>query len=123
MADDGFSLALLMQLGGPVQNFNAGDIIFREGDAGSEVFVIKSGHVEIRTGDRLLDTLSEHDLFGEMALVDAAPRSATAVATTDVEVVPLTEKQFVYLVGETPYFALKVMRVLARRLRAQNQAG
>lgn len=123
MADDGFSLALLMQLGGPVQNFNAGDIIFREGDAGSEVFVIKSGHVEIRTGDRLLDALSEHDLFGEMALVDAAPRSATAVATTDVEVVPLTEKQFVYLVGETPYFALKVMRVLARRLRAQNQAG
>ena len=123
MADDGFNFALLTQLGGPVQNFKAGDIIFHEGDTGSEVFVVKSGRVEVRSGERLLDELSDHDLFGEMALVDTSPRSATAIATTDVEVVPLSEKQFVYLVGEVPYFALKVMRVLARRLRAQNQAG
>ncbi|MEZ5787138.1 MAG: cyclic nucleotide-binding domain-containing protein [Xanthobacteraceae bacterium] len=123
MADDGFNLSLLTQLGGPVRSFKAGDIIFREGDAGTEVFVVKSGRVEVRNGERLLDELSDHDLFGEMALVDTSPRSATAVAKTDVEVVPLTEKQFVYLVGEVPYFALKVMRVMARRLRAQNQAG
>lgn len=123
MADDGFNLALLTQLGGPVRNFKAGDIIFREGDAGNEVFVVKSGRVEVRNGERLLDELSDHDLFGEMALVDTSTRSATAVAKTDVEVIPLTEKQFVYLVGEVPYFALKVMRVMARRLRAQNRAG
>jgi CRP-like cAMP-binding protein len=72
MADDGFNLALLMQLGGPVQNFKAGDTIFHEGDAGSEVFVVKSGRVEVRSGERLLDELSDHDLFGEMALVDAS---------------------------------------------------
>lgn len=123
MADDGFNFALLTQLGGPVQTFKAGDIIFHEGDTGSEVFVVKSGRVEVRNGERLLDELSDHDLFGEMALVDTSPRSATAIATTDVEVVPLSEKQFVYLVGEVPYFALKVMRVMARRLRAKNQAG
>jgi len=123
MADDGFNLALLTQLGGPVQSFKAGEAIFWEGDAGNEVFVVKSGHVEIRFGDRLLDKLKENDLFGEMALVDTSPRSATVIATTDVEVVPLSEKQFVYLIGETPYFALKVMRVMARRLRAQNQPG
>jgi CRP/FNR family transcriptional regulator, cyclic AMP receptor protein len=123
MADDGFNLALLTQLGGPVRSFKAGEAIFLEGDAGNEVFVVESGHVEIRFGDRLLDKLKENDLFGEMALVDTSPRSATVIATTDVEVVPLSEKQFVYLIGETPYFALKVMRVMARRLRAQNQPG
>ena len=57
-----------------------------------------------------------------MALIDASPRSATVVAETDVVVAPITEKQYLFLVRHTPYFALKVMRVLAERLRAQNKA-
>jgi CRP-like cAMP-binding protein len=57
-----------------------------------------------------------------MALVDPAPRSATAVALTDVTIVPVAEKQFLFLVSRTPHFALNVMRVLARRLRATNVA-
>jgi CRP/FNR family transcriptional regulator, cyclic AMP receptor protein len=61
-----------------------------------------------------------HDIFGEMALIDAAPRSATAVAKTDVKIVPVGEKQFLFLVGRTPHFALNVMRTLARRLRMAN---
>ena len=73
-------------------------------------------------GNRLLGTLSDHDIFGEMALIDTAPRSATAIAATDVKLVPVGEKQFLFLVSRTPYFALKIMRVLARRLRAQNSA-
>ena len=72
-------------------------------------------------GNRLLDTLEGKTIFGEMALVDGAPRSATAVAMTDVTLVPVSEKQFLYLVSQTPFFALKVMRVLARRLRASNK--
>ena len=71
----------------------------------------------------MLNHLGENDPFGEMALVDKAPRSATAIAVTDVDLVPVGEKQFLCLVDETPYFALKVMRVLARRLRAQNSSG
>jgi CRP/FNR family cyclic AMP-dependent transcriptional regulator len=55
-----------------------------------------------------------------MALIDATPRSATAIAATDVRLVPVAEKQFLFLVSRTPHFALNVMRVLARRLRAQN---
>jgi CRP-like cAMP-binding protein len=55
-----------------------------------------------------------------MALIDPAPRSATAVAKTDVKLVPVGEKQFLFLVSRTPHFALNVMRTLARRLRAQN---
>ena len=57
-----------------------------------------------------------------MALIDTSPRSATVTAETDVTVAPITEKQYLFLVRHTPYFALKVMRVLAQRLRHQNKA-
>jgi CRP/FNR family transcriptional regulator, cyclic AMP receptor protein len=99
----------------------AGGVIFREGDCAEELFVIKSGKVRIQLGNRTLADLSANDIFGEMALIDNEPRSATATAVTDVEIVPVTEKQFLFMVGQTPYFALKVMRVLAQRLRVTNK--
>ena len=100
------------------QEVKAGSVIFREGEAADRLFVIKSGEVRIQIGNRSITELSAGDIFGEMALIDNEPRSATAVAMTDVELVPVSEKQFLFLVSQTPYFALKVMRVLARRLRA-----
>jgi CRP/FNR family transcriptional regulator, cyclic AMP receptor protein len=99
----------------------AGSIIFREGDQARELFVIKSGQVAIQLGNRTLSELSADDIFGEMALIDNQPRSATAVAISDVELVPVSEKQFLFLVSQTPYFALKVMRVLAQRLRTTSK--
>ena len=99
----------------------AGSVIFREGDEAHELFVIKSGQVRIQLGNRTLAELSANDVFGEMALIDSEPRSATALAVTDVELVAVSEKQFLFLVGQTPYFALKVMRVLAQRLRVTNK--
>jgi CRP/FNR family transcriptional regulator, cyclic AMP receptor protein len=101
--------------------FKAGTTIFHQGDAASEMFVIKSGTVRIQLGNRTLSELPTDSIFGEMALIDNEPRSATAVAITDVELVPVTEKQFLFMVGQTPYFALKVMRVLAQRLRATSK--
>jgi CRP/FNR family cyclic AMP-dependent transcriptional regulator len=99
----------------------AGSAIFREGDEAHELFVIKSGQVRIQMGNRTLNELAADSIFGEMALIDGEPRSATAIAMTDVELVPVSEKQFLFLVSQTPYFALKVMRVLAQRLRATNK--
>ena len=101
--------------------FETGSVIFREGDEARELFVIKSGQVRIQTGNRTIAELGADSIFGEMALIDNEPRSATAIALTDVELVPVSEKQFLFLVGQTPYFALKVMRVLAQRLRATNK--
>jgi CRP/FNR family transcriptional regulator, cyclic AMP receptor protein len=103
------------------QFFKAGTIIFREGDEAHELFVIKNGEVRILLGNRTISELSADHIFGEMALIDNEPRSATAIAVTDVELVPVSEKQFLFLVGQTPYFALKVMRVLAQRLRVTNK--
>jgi CRP/FNR family transcriptional regulator, cyclic AMP receptor protein len=101
--------------------FKAGSVIFREGDDARELFVIKSGEVRIQIGNRTVTELGADSIFGEMALIDNEPRSATAIALTDAELVPVSEKQFLFLVSQTPYFALKVMRVLAQRLRATNK--
>ena len=100
----------------------AGGVIFREGEQADELFVIKSGYVSIRVGNREITDLTTDSIFGEMALIDSEPRSATAVAITDVELVPVSEKQFLFLVSQAPYFALKVMRTLAQRLRLTNKS-
>jgi CRP-like cAMP-binding protein len=123
MANTAIDFGILAGAGAPACELKAGEIIFKEGDPGAEFFVIQSGKVDIQLGNRLLGTLGDHDIFGEMALIDPAPRSATAVAKTDVKLVPVTEKQFLFLVSRTPYFALNVMRTLVRRLRAQNAAA
>ena len=120
MADTPIDFGILAGAGATAREFRAGDVIFSQGDAATELFVIQSGQVEIRLGNRLLETVPERGIFGEMALVDKAPRSATAVAATDVRLVPVGERQFLFLLGHTPYFALNVMRVLARRLRLAN---
>jgi len=120
MTDTRVDFGILAGAGAPVRGFKAGDVIFQQGDAAEELYVVQSGTVEIRLGNRVLDTLSELSIFGEMALIDRSPRSATAVAATDVSLVPVGEKQFLFLVSRTPHFALNVMRVLAQRLRSAN---
>jgi CRP-like cAMP-binding protein len=70
----------------------------------------------------VLETLPQFSIFGEMALIDNAPRSATAIAASDVKLVSVSEKQFLFLISNTPYFALNVMRTMAQRLRAANTA-
>lgn len=104
----------------PTRLIPKGKTIFQEGDRGDEFFVVVRGRVEIISGDRHFETLEADGIFGEMALIDAAPRSASAVAATDVKVVPIAEKQFLFLISNTPHFALNMMRTMARRLRNAN---
>ena len=122
MADEAIDFRILAGAGAPLRQFKAGDVIFKEGDAASELFVIADGEVEIRLGNRVLEKLPRYSIFGEMALIDAAPRSATAVAATDAKLVAVGEKQFLFLISNTPHFALNVMRVMARRLRTMNKS-
>jgi CRP/FNR family transcriptional regulator, cyclic AMP receptor protein len=122
MPNDPVDFGLLIRPDIPARSFKAGETIFNEGEPGTELYVIQSGRVRIQTGNRLLNTLDANDIFGEMALIDSAPRSATAIAETAVTLVPVSEKQFLFLVSQTPFFALKVMRVLARRLNTANKA-
>ena len=122
VSDNEVDFSLLLGPGFPTRFFAKGDAIFREGEPGDEFFVVVRGQVEIRSGNRCLETLGRSGIFGEMALIDDSPRSATVVALTDVTVAPIKEMQFLFLVKHTPFFALSVMRVLAYRLRRQNKA-
>ena len=106
---------LLANAGFPPATFGAGDIIFAAGDKGDKMYVVRTGEVEIERDGKLVETLSAGGIFGEMALIDGSPRAATARAKTACEVAPM--KSFLFLVHETPYFAIAVMRTLAERLR------
>ena len=104
-----------------VETFHAGDVIFREGETGKVMYVIKAGTVELRIMDRAVETLEANEILGEMAILDNETRSATAVAATDCQLVPINSEKFLYLVRETPYFALEVMQIMAGRLRRMNR--
>jgi CRP/FNR family transcriptional regulator, cyclic AMP receptor protein len=87
------------------------------------MYVVKSGEVELKVRDKSVEIVGTDGFFGEMALVDQAPRSATAVAKTDCVVVPISEKHFLFMVEETPFFALAVLRTLTARLRRMDVAA
>lgn len=63
--------------------FKADDVVFREGDEAKELFVIKSGQVRVQIGNRTVTELAADSIFGEMALIDSEPRSATARAAPE----------------------------------------
>ena len=109
---------LLANAGSPPVSFKAGELIFATGDKGDKMYVVRSGTVEIERDGKVVETVTAAGIFGgEMALIDGAPRAATARAKTECEVAPIAEKNFLFLVHETPYFAIAVMRTLAERLR------
>jgi CRP-like cAMP-binding protein len=118
----GIDFELLSRYGGKPIFFEKGDVVFREGDVGDCLFVIREGAVDITLGNRVLKLMQPGDIFGEMSLIDGEPRSANAVARAETTVIPIDEEQFLFLVGKLPYFALNVMRVLAMRLRDMNRA-
>src|SRR5271168_481132 len=89
MSDNEVDFSLLLRPEVPTRNFATGDTIFSEGEKGDEFFVVVRGKIEIRSGDRSLETLGPKGIFGEMALIDDSPRSATVVALTDVTVAPI----------------------------------
>jgi CRP/FNR family cyclic AMP-dependent transcriptional regulator len=104
------------------RTFKAGETIFSEGDPGEEMFVVRKGTVSLKINGQLIVTAEEDETFGEMALIDGRTRSATAEAVTDCEVVPIDSRRFLFLVHQTPNFALIMLRVLANRLRTMDAA-
>ena len=104
-----------------VIEYKAGQPIFSEGEQGNLMYAVREGEVNIIYNDHIIETVTSGGIFGEMALVDEAPRSASAVAKTDCIVVPVDHDRFVFLVHETPTFALQVMHTMAERLRAMNK--
>jgi CRP-like cAMP-binding protein len=105
-----------------VLNVPAGQALFREGEPGGDVmFVLVDGTADILVGETVVETAGPGAVLGELALIDASPRAATVVATTDCRLVPLNKEQFHELIRGTPFFATEVMKVMADRLRRMDR--
>lgn len=102
-------------------NVPAGQTLFREGEEGSLMYVLSIGSADVIVNNRVVETLQHGSVVGEMGIVSPGPRSATVVANSDCELVEIDEKRFQFLVQQTPFFALQIMRLMAERLRNTNQ--
>ena len=98
----------------------AGTEFLTAGDTSRMMYIIKKGVIAVQIHDVTVEQISEGSIFGEMGIVDPRPHTARVVALTDVILFGLTEQQFLKLTSTTPTFALRVMRVLARKIRAMN---
>ena len=101
-------------------NLTPGQVIFEYGQTRDFMYIVKKGQVDIVVHGAVVETVGEDGFFGEMALIDQAPRSATAIAKTDCTLIKLDERQFLFLVQETPFFAIIMMRTMAGRIRRRN---
>jgi CRP-like cAMP-binding protein len=107
-----------------VEVYAPGDVVFREGDPAHHMYVVLDGELELQVDGHPVGTSRAGDLMGEMAIVGNHKRTATCVARTPARLAPVTERRFVLLVQETPYFALHVMKVLTERIvRKEHEPG
>ena len=99
-------------------DFPAGKVLCREGEIGSEFYVIMDGEAEVTRNGATLATHGSGDFFGEISLVEDVPRNATVTATTPVRCFVLTRGRFLNVLDKFPEVERKVMRALAKRLVA-----
>ncbi len=115
-----------VRYGKMITTFRKSEVIFEEGSSGSEMYVVASGRVRIYRssgeGEIEIAVFNAGEFFGEMALVDDAPRSACACALEDnTGLIALDHDKFMFLVSHQPTFALVIMHELCKRIRCLTQ--
>ncbi len=107
-------------------SFKAGAMIFRQGDAGDTMYIVESGDVNIHLAGQLSQRISLKDIargeyFGELALFDQKPRSASALATTDALLLALKHDTLAVYLQNRPLAAMGILRTMSERLRETNE--
>lgn len=110
-------LAPLMQ----EEDFEQGTLLFKEGEIGDCMFIIQSGEVMIHKGQTTLAILREKEVFGELSLLDAETRSASATSNSDCTLFRIDQEPFYELIESRPEVARGFIKMLCKRLRAQNE--
>jgi CRP-like cAMP-binding protein len=95
----------------------AGTVLCTEGRAGQECFVLVAGEVTVAIGGSEVATLGAGSVFGELAVLDGEPRTATATATTPVCVLVFTRREFADLLEDAPRVARRILATVGARLR------
>ncbi len=101
----------------------AGEVIVREGRLGNELYVIVEGTAEVSRDGEALATLGAGDYFGELAVLNPAPRTATVTATTDMGVLIVTPRELAILLSDVPLFARKLLSGMASRAQATSTSA
>ncbi len=104
-----------------VVDVEAGKVLVREGEPGREFFVLLSGEVSVVVDGREVAVLSEGQWFGELAIIDPAPRDATVTTLSPCQLLVIESRRFLPLLDEVPVLSHKLMVGLARRLREADQ--
>ena len=112
-----FELALLMK----EVTLQAGTVIFREEDHGDCMYIIYTGDIQIHVGKTTVAVLHEKEVVGELSLLDAEPRSATAIAKSDCVLFKIEQDAFYDLINSRPEIARGFIKILCNRLRQLNQ--
>jgi len=99
-------------------DLKAGKTLTREGERGAEFFVILEGEADVRSASSVLQPLGSGDFLGEIALVTAAPRTATVTAVTPIRALVITGRAFRQLMRDSPQIQGKVLEAVANRLAA-----
>lgn len=103
-------------------DFGAGEMIIREGEVGVDLYVVVDGAVRVFRGEHQLAVLGLDSVFGEIAILDSEPRTASVAADTDVSLLRIHQQDFVDILRSRPQIANAVIRVLCERLRNENRA-
>jgi CRP-like cAMP-binding protein len=101
--------------------YEQGTEIFKEGEIGDSMYIIQQGNIKIHKGDTTLAILKEKEVFGELSLLDADTRSATATADTDCTLYKIDQEPFYELMDERPEVAKGFIKILCQRLRTMNE--
>ncbi len=104
------------------REYKDGDVIEKEGDMGITFYLILDGSVEVRKGRKVLTKLGRGQFFGEMALLDRQPRSATIVATESTKCLLTKAWNWAGIVYSQPKVAQALLQEMARRLRETDKA-
>ena len=115
---EGLSRKQLVELAKVAEDvdYGADKVLCRQGDRGQEFFVIMEGEAEVRRNGKRVATVKAGDFFGEIALIEQVPRTATVTAKTPIRFFVITSQAFFRLLDEQPAIERKVLRSLARRL-------
>jgi len=123
VSDAIFDLTMLERRSIPLQRFAAGERIFLEHETGNAMYVVCRGAVDVISFGKVLDKVGPGGVFGEMALIDDAPRAAAALACQPTEVAVIDKRTFLTLISEEPEFALQIMKLMAERVRRKTSAA
>ena len=111
----------VMQRGELGRIYSNNEIIFKEGDVGDVMYVIQSGKVRITqktpSEEFTVTILQDGDIFGEMAIFDRLPRSATAMALGDVRILTVDKKKLFQIINKDPTLVFKIIETMSKRIR------